>query len=544
MGRVYRAYDLTLERMVAIKLLNASLLGDVEDRARFKSEGRVLAQVNNKNVVQFYQYGVFEDRLPYMVMEYVKGASLRAVLDERKRLDAATAIDFALQICDGLSVVHALDVVHRDLKPTNILVTNTGEKVQIKLLDFGLSRILSSSPVAITQHLTKTGLLVGSVHYMSPEQCMGRKVDQRSDIYALGCVIYEMLCGELPFAADSPLGMLAKHVSEQPRTLDDFTQKIDLPVGITKVIDKAMQKKPEDRYCTIEELKQDLTLVRDRKGSRVSVKAKSPPIRNSTSSKSIVTSKKLVVFGVVSLVALLGILMAVPWELWASRREIDPVLPVQQVSQTTSRFDTERSTQVSGRVFFVESYRSDPTILSRLLIAPGDESPVLNLRCKDKIRTPIQLCQNVKCTIDGNSILQSVSIVENEEDGVVGAIKTLDEFMGLMQENKWSEAALLVDPLANAEAMSEHVLQRYWRKGVPRERSNDPYLRESYNGYSPERYRVLEANSECVVVLVNNSELFTNVYRLDRFFLNRRGPNWRVGRIQTNIEEPPPRVFK
>lgn len=123
MGRVYRAYDLTLERIVAVKLLNASLLGDVEDRARFKSEGRVLAQVNHNNVVQFYQYGVFEDRLPYMVMEYVEGRSLRAVLDERKRLDAATAIDFALQICDGLKVVHALDVVHCDLKPANILVT-------------------------------------------------------------------------------------------------------------------------------------------------------------------------------------------------------------------------------------------------------------------------------------------------------------------------------------------------------------------------------------------------------------------------------------
>lgn len=203
-----------------------------------------------------------------------------------------------------------------------------------------------------------------------------------------------------------------------------------------------------------------------------------------------------------------------------------------------SKFNSDGLTKVSGRVFYIGLNRTDPLIVSRLLIAP-DDAPILNLRCEDRFQIPLRLHQRVECKFDSDKSLQSLSIAKQDQsDGPAAAIETLDEFMSLIQEKKWSEATRFVDTLANPESMSERVFQTYWKKGLPRARSNNPYVRKNYNGYGPERYRILEADDEGVVVLVNNSELFRNVDRLDRFFLNSRGPDWRVGRIQTDFEEP------
>lgn len=269
MGTVYKAKEINLERIVALKVLRSELLGDLEDRARFKTEGRILSQLIHDNVVRFYRYGIFDGKVPYIDMELIEGQNLCSFMQSKGRLPAAEAIAIALQVCDALMATSQVGIVHRDLKPTNVILCGESQK-QVKLIDFGLSHVLSSSPVAITQHLTKTGLLIGSVNYMSPEQCLGKKVDSRSDIYALGCMLYEMVSGEQPFVADNPIGLLHKHANEEPNPPVG-----SLPNGVVTVIANAMRKQPVDRYQTFEELKHDLTLVRQGKGNQVVVRSAS-----------------------------------------------------------------------------------------------------------------------------------------------------------------------------------------------------------------------------------------------------------------------------
>ncbi len=163
MGSVFLAYDRELDRQVVVKALLPTLLGDREDRARFKREGRVLADMAHEGVVQFYCFGVWQNRFPYIVMEHLSGRSLRKLISEKERLPVQQAIEVAIQVCEALAAVHEHGIVHRDIKPTNIIITEPETKA--KLVDFGLARILSGSRVALTHHLTRTGLLVGSIDW-------------------------------------------------------------------------------------------------------------------------------------------------------------------------------------------------------------------------------------------------------------------------------------------------------------------------------------------------------------------------------------------
>ncbi len=265
MGTVYEARDSLTNGAVAIKLLNTQLLGDADDQARFKREGKILAELSHPNIVRFHGYGIFLNRIPYLVLEWLDARSLRPFIDEG-RMHADLVIRIALQVCEALKVVHEAGIVHRDLKPNNILIV--GENLEVKLVDFGLSRVLANSPLLLTRHLTRTGLLIGSVHYMSPEQCMGKKVDGRADIYALGCIMYEMLTGLQPFTADSPMGLLSKHVNETEKTLAKIISS-PLPAGLAETISRAMAKEPDERYQNVDELKADILLVQNGNGKSI-----------------------------------------------------------------------------------------------------------------------------------------------------------------------------------------------------------------------------------------------------------------------------------
>lgn len=260
MGAVYRAKQLDLARIVAIKTLDPALVSSEELRERFKREARVLATLVHPNISMFYNYGILETGQPYIAMEYVDGVSLQKTLNDHGALNPARTITIALQICGAMEMAHKAAVIHRDLKPANILLLPESESERVKLLDFGLAKLEADSEKL---KLTKTGELIGTPEFLSPEQCLGKKATERSDIYALGCIIYKMLTNRPPFDADSPIGLISKHINEAPLALSAQTK--NLPPGLENVVMKCLEKEENSRYQSMHELKQDLLTVQSGK---------------------------------------------------------------------------------------------------------------------------------------------------------------------------------------------------------------------------------------------------------------------------------------
>ncbi|MBX9685112.1 MAG: serine/threonine protein kinase [Candidatus Obscuribacterales bacterium] len=250
MGYVYKALQIDLKRIVALKLLKEEFLEDDEHLARFQREGRALSALVHPNVINCYAFGFFQERQPFLVFEFIDGISLRSLLNERQRLGVNSSLAIGAQICAALSAAHAASVIHRDLKPENIMLLDS-EPYRVKVLDFGLSRLLHQE-----EKLTQTGFLVGSVAYMSPEQCSGGKLDGRSDLYSAGCVIFECLSGRKVFEAESPLALVYKHVNETAPSL--LSVMPDLPRELGLVLAKALAKDPANRYASAAEFQRDL----------------------------------------------------------------------------------------------------------------------------------------------------------------------------------------------------------------------------------------------------------------------------------------------
>lgn len=241
MAAVYKAHQPSLDRVVAIKVISAHLASESEFMERFRQEALAVARLTHQNIVIVHDFG--EDTgVPYLVMEYVDGVTLGDLLDEG--IDQTRVDDLLTQVAAGLDYAHSRGVVHRDIKPQNVLVTFEGRAV---LADFGLARMMESS-----HRLTMSGGVVGTPEYMSPEQAAGRNSDHRTDIYSLGVILYEMLAGVRPFAAETPLGVLMKHLQENPPRLREF--RPDLPAAYQAVVDKALAKKPEERFQKAGEL--------------------------------------------------------------------------------------------------------------------------------------------------------------------------------------------------------------------------------------------------------------------------------------------------
>ncbi len=252
MGVVYEAYHLGLERIVAIKMLTGSTTEDDEDRVRFEREALILSRLSHPNIVQFYAYGIW-NTVPYIVIERVNGPSLQHFLSNNQSLDLPLTLDIARQVCDGLQHVHANDVLHRDLKPTNILaIESDGQHPQVKLIDFGLAKLVGGDRF---QNLTQTGMALGSVMYASPEQCLGQSLDARSDIYSLGCVLYQMLTGYPPYTADNATAMMFQHLNESIGNAEHWSK---IPIELQPVLAKCMAKEKERRYSSALALNEDL----------------------------------------------------------------------------------------------------------------------------------------------------------------------------------------------------------------------------------------------------------------------------------------------
>src|ERR671933_3084141 len=205
MSTVYRAFDPTLERWIAIKLMHRDISSDPDQLERFRREARAVARLSHPHVVTVIDFGE-DDGTPYIVLEYVEGETLKERIRRLGRLPIAEAVAYAIEIARALSAAHAQRLVHRDVKPQNVLIDAEG---RAKGTDFGIARSLESDG------LTKTGRVLGTTDYVSPEQAMGHGVDARSDIYSLGVLLYEMLTGDVPFHAETVVGVAMKHVHEE-----------------------------------------------------------------------------------------------------------------------------------------------------------------------------------------------------------------------------------------------------------------------------------------------------------------------------------------
>jgi len=243
MANVYLARDLILGRDVAVKVLRPEYVNDAEFTARFEREAKSVSSLYHPNIVSIYDVGEEENILSYMVMEYVSGMTLKEYIKQYGPLESLEAIDFMKQIASAISHAHANGIVHRDIKPQNILMN---ENKQLKVTDFGIAVALSATA------LTQTNSVVGSVHYLSPEQARGGSATKKSDVYSLGIVLYEMLTGRLPFSGDSPVSIALKHLQDHiPSAKADHPE---IPQSVENIVLKATAKDPFHRYETIDEM--------------------------------------------------------------------------------------------------------------------------------------------------------------------------------------------------------------------------------------------------------------------------------------------------
>lgn len=300
MGRVYRVEDTKAKEEIALKLIKPEIAADKKTIERFRNELTTARKIAHRNVCRMYDLDEKKGQ-HYITMEYVPGEDLKSLV-RRVKFDIGTAMKIAEQICGGLSEAHRLGVVHRDLKPSNIMVDKQGDA---KIMDFGIARTVKGKGI------TGTGVMIGTPEYMSPEQAEGKDVDQRSDIYSLGVILYEMVTGQLPFEGDTPLAVAMKHKGEPPKNPQELNPQI--PDDLSQVILKCLHKEKENRYQSTTDLQSEL----DRLERGLSTTAKEEPKRRSTPSKEITVSfglKRSLIPVILALaVIVVGLLILSPW---------------------------------------------------------------------------------------------------------------------------------------------------------------------------------------------------------------------------------------
>lgn len=250
MASVYKAQDILLDRIVAVKILHSKYASDHDFVVRFRQEAQAAAKLSQPNIVNIYDVG-YDENAHYIVMEYVRGETLKDYIEKHGHLPINTSIQISFDIGEALEHAHANGIVHCDIKPHNILVTETG---RIKVADFGIARAINSSSSTKDEKS-----VLGSVHYFSPEQASGGKIDERTDIYSLGIVMYEMMTGVVPFEGDTAISVALQHVQNDIPLPTKYNRRI--PQLVERVILKAMAKNPDDRFQTISEMMSELRMA-------------------------------------------------------------------------------------------------------------------------------------------------------------------------------------------------------------------------------------------------------------------------------------------
>jgi eukaryotic-like serine/threonine-protein kinase len=260
MGVVYKVEHQRMGKIAAMKVLHQELASDREVVKRFRREAEAVSKLTHPNTVQTFDFGSYDGSL-YLVMEYVKGEDLAAILRRDGPFPFGRAATLFIQACGALSEAHELGIVHRDLKPENLLVTRTrGGRDHVKVLDFGLAKLSEREDAA---EVTGRGAIVGTPYYMSPEQIRGEMLDHRSDIYSMGAMLYRIVTGEHPFTAQTPVGVLTKHLTDEVVPPSRRRPDLSIDPRVDDVILRAMAKKREDRYATVDGVREDLETARE-----------------------------------------------------------------------------------------------------------------------------------------------------------------------------------------------------------------------------------------------------------------------------------------
>lgn len=249
MATVYKARCRILDRIVAVKILKEEYSDDKNFVEKFRTEALAAARLSHPNIVNIYDVGQ-QDGIYYIVMEYVEGETLKDIICKEGPLSVNKAVNIAIMICDGIHHAHEKGLIHKDIKPHNILITNNG---MVKVADFGIAQAITSKTITFGDNV------VGSVHYISPEQAKGQPVTPATDIYSLGCVLYEMLTGKIPFDAESPITVALKHIHDEP--VSPRTLNRNVPPGLEGIILKAMEKLPAHRYSSAEQMRNALLSI-------------------------------------------------------------------------------------------------------------------------------------------------------------------------------------------------------------------------------------------------------------------------------------------
>src|SRR3984957_11190271 len=259
MGAVYKASDRELNRFVALKLIRSDLASNPAILARFKQELLTAHQVTHKNVIRIYDLAEADD-VKFITMEFIEGCDLRRLLQDQGKLPPERAVEIIRQICLALDAAHSAGVIHRDLKPQNVMCDKTG---RILVMDFGLARSIES------KGMTQTGALMGTIEYMSPEQSMGKPLDQRSDLFAIGLIFYELLTNETPYKSESAMGSLL--LRNQTRAIPASELDASVPKGLSDIVGKCLERDLDLRYQSAQEILADLDAVQGKRPSSASV---------------------------------------------------------------------------------------------------------------------------------------------------------------------------------------------------------------------------------------------------------------------------------
>lgn len=306
MGVVYKGRQDVMDRIVAIKMLQSHHLNDSLSVKRFQQEGRATCKLNHPHIITVYDFGISQQTgQPFIVMDYLQGVPLSEIIKQEGQVSVDRAIKMFMQSSDALGHAHKHGIIHRDLKPSNIvLISYDGDKDFVKVVDFGVAQIMEDSQGSDHQRLTQMGEVCGSPVYMSPEQCQGHKLDQRSDIYSMGVVMYETLTNRLPLLGRTMVETMRKHIEEPPPPFSEVRPDLYIPERVEAVILKALAKDPADRHQSMEHLVNELDLSIPRPGR--SQVLRTAPAEGETEVK------------VVNAEALTALLFKLTWAQWAA----------------------------------------------------------------------------------------------------------------------------------------------------------------------------------------------------------------------------------
>lgn len=285
MGRVFQAMDCETGSLCAVKVMHNHLKEDAVNRMRFEREAQVAINLKHENIVAVTDFGITESNEPFIVMEYLEGKSLAELLQEQRRLALTDFGNIFIRVCQGLSYAHKSNVVHRDMKPSNIMLID-GDPTQVKIVDFGIARVckttgeicptssaalrslptsadaLSIGEADLLQHLTQPGEVFGSPLYMSPEQCQGEEADCRSEVYSLGCMMFESLTGVPPLKGKNAMETLIQRISYNAPSISSVIPNLSFPDELSQIVSRALERAPENRYQSVNEVLEAILVAR------------------------------------------------------------------------------------------------------------------------------------------------------------------------------------------------------------------------------------------------------------------------------------------